>query len=204
MLGPFKRSYNSSSPDPTHSNSSISLAGATPPILQHPQQRQLPGKSLLPEGGVIRRKLSIILTRRDPNLQKERPRPQSIASICSSSAHSPQSIRSLQTAAESISSRAARVDASISTATESSTDAAVAALRGSVYSGTSTVPDDTGDGGPAAATADASSPAPPSASASGSVPTSKKASGVVGAQDTHRTKRGRGESKITNGNCAIQ
>ena len=212
MLGPFKRSYNSSSPDPTHSNSSISLAGATPPVSQQSQQRQrqLPGKSLLHEGGVIRRKLSIILTRRDPNLQKEHPRPQSISSICSSSAHSPQSnsIRSLQTAAESISSRAARVDASISTATESSTDAAVAALRGSVYSGTSTVPDDVGDGEPAAAAAaDASSPDPPSASASGSAaPTSKKAPGpgVVGAQDTHRTKRGRGESKITNGNCAIQ
>ncbi len=207
MLGPFKRSYNSSSPDPTHSNSSISVAGATPPISQQSQQRQrqLPGKSLLPEGGVIRRKLSIILTRRDPNLQNERPRPQSISSICSSSAHSPQSnsIRSLQTAAESISSRAARVDASISTATESSTDAAVAAPRGSVYSGTSTVPDDVGDGEPPAA-ADASSPAPLSASASGSAPTSKKAPGVVGAQDTHRTKRGRGESKITNGNCAIQ
>lgn len=209
VLSPFKRSHTSLSQDPKKSNSSISLAGATPPsVSQRPQQSQRwpqPRKSILPEGGVIRRKLSTILTRqRDPSLLSDRPRPQSmISSISSSSPHSPQSnsIRSLQTAAESISSRAARVDASISAATESSMDAVVVPRRVSVHSGTSTIPDGMGE----PSVANAPSSAPPASSASASAPTMKKVPvTVVGAQDTHRTKRGRGESKSSNGNCAIQ
>jgi len=221
VLAPFKRSHTSLSPDPARSNSSISLTG-TPPVSpqQRRRQQQQPGKSLLSEAGVIRRKLSIILTRqRDPNLHvKDRPRPLSIASIGSSSPHSQQSnsIRSLHTAAESISisSRAARVEASISTATESSTDApavvAAAAAgsgprRPSVYSGASTVPDGADEeisttvlvAGPDRSTA---SPLP-----FASTPASTSAPAVVGgARDTHRTRRGRGESKGSSGNCAVQ
>lgn len=202
VLAPFKRSHTSLSQDPTQSNSSICLAGATPPpVSQRPQKSQQwhqPRKSILPEGRVIRQKLSIILMRqRDPSLLTDRPRPQSmISSIGSSSPHSPQSnsLRSMQTAAESISSRAARVDASISTATESSTDAAAVPRRVSVHSGTSTIPDGVGE---------PSSSAPPASSASASAPTTKVPATVVGAQDTHRTRRGRGESK-SSGNCAIQ
>jgi len=208
VLAPFKRSHTSLSQGPTQSNSSISLTGATPPpVSKRPQQRpqqshqwHQPRKSILPEGGVIRRKLSIILTRqRDPSLLTDRPRPQSmISSIGSSSPHSPQSnsLRSMQTAAESISSRAARVDASISTATESSTDAAAVPRRVSVHSGTSTIPDGVGE---------PSSSAPPTSSTSALGSTTKKVPAtVVGAQDTHRTRRGRGESKSSSGNCAIQ
>ncbi|KAH9967589.1 hypothetical protein BC827DRAFT_605166 [Russula dissimulans] len=197
VLSPFKRSHASHTPDPMNSNSSISLA---PPVSQKQQQQQ-PVKSLLPEGNVIRRKLSIILTRqRELNAYRDRPRPQSISSISSSSPHSPQtnSIRSLHTAAESISSRAARLDASISGATESSTGANAGMLRASIYSSVSTVPDDLRE---SSITADASSSAPPSTSISASAPTSK-APVVVTAQDTHRTRRGRGQSKSSN--CAIQ
>jgi len=201
VLAPFKRSHTSLSQDPTQSNSSISLVSATPPVSQ--QQHQ-PRKSILPEGGMLRRKLSIILTRqRDPSLLTAHQRPQSmISSIGSSSSHSPQSnsIRSLQTAAESISSRVARLDASISTATESSTDAAAVALRVSVHSGTSTIPD--GVGGPSMA--NMSSSTPPVSSAPASTPTTKVPATVVRAQDTHRTRRGRGESKSSSGNCAVQ
>lgn len=217
-LSPFKRSRASLSPDRTQSNSSISLAGATK------QQRQ-PVKSFLPEGNVIRRKLSIILTRqREP--QQHQQRPLSISSI--SSSVSPQdsqqsnSLRSLQTAAESISSRAARVDTSISAATGSSSNAdppappsvtrpapsrslppppasaaaaAAAAVlrRASVYSGS-----------------DASSPADvPASSASALAPTSSTAPAngtVVAAQDTHGTRRGRGHSssKAASKSCGIQ
>ena len=224
VLSPFKRSSRASlSPDPTHSNSSISLAGVTPPPGSQ-QHKQQPIKSLLSEGNVIRRKLSIILTRqREPQPQQ---RPLSISSI--SSSVSPQdsqqsnSLRSLQTAAESISSRATRIDTSVvSAATGSSsntgprpspapapvpapkspssirpaaspaTSAATAALRrASVYSG--------------------SDAAPPTVVASASTPTSTSrapvASTTVNAQDTQRTRRGRGHSttKTSNGNCAIQ
>jgi hypothetical protein len=222
-LSPFKRSRASLSPDPTHSNSSISLAGVTPPpgSQQRPQQKQQPIKSLLSEGNVIRRKLSIILTRqREP--QQQQKRPLSISSI--SSSVSPQdsqqsnSLRSLQTAAESISSRAARIDTSVVLAATGSssnsgphppppapapeslssarppanpaTSAAVAALRrASAYS--------------------ASDAAPPAVTASASTPISASkpvASTTVITQDTQRTRRGRGQStsKTSNGNCAIQ
>jgi hypothetical protein len=202
-LSPFKRSRISlSREDPTHSNSSISLAGAA----------QQPIKSLLSEGNMIRRKLSIILTRqREP----QQPRPLSISSI--SSSVSPQesqqsnSLRSLQTAAESISSRAARVDTSISAGTGSSSNtdpppapapapslrpppvsAAAAAVlrRASLYSGS-----------------DASSPVNAVSSASASAPTSSSKAPVA-AQDTQGTRRGRGQtissSKTSSRNCAIQ
>jgi hypothetical protein len=129
VLSPFKRSRASLSQDPTHSNSSISLAGATPPPCSR-QHKQQPIKSLLSEGNVIRRKLSIILTRqKEPQQQQQQQqrRPLSISSI--SSSVSPQesqqsnSLRSLQTAAESISSRAARIDTSVvSAATGSSSN----------------------------------------------------------------------------------
>ncbi|KAI9509766.1 hypothetical protein F5148DRAFT_1282610 [Russula earlei] len=182
-LSPFKRSHASPSPDPPHSNSSVSLAGGSAPQ----KQQQGPVKSLLTESSVIRRKLSIILTRqRETNA---RSRPLSISSIGSSSPQT-DSIRSLQTPPESISSRAARVDTSISGATESSTDANPAVLSASVHSGASTVPDGVRESSPMAA--DASS-APPSTSV---------AAPVVTVQDTHRTKRGRGGSKSSN--CAIQ
>ncbi|KAH9984899.1 hypothetical protein BJV77DRAFT_965843 [Russula vinacea] len=202
-LSPFKRSRISlSREDPTHSNSSISLAGAA----------QQPIKSLLSEGNMIRRKLSIILTRqREP----QQPRPLSISSI--SSSVSPQesqqsnSLRSLQTAAESISSRAARVDTSISAGTGSSSNtdppsapapapslrpppvsAAAAAVlrRASLYSGS-----------------DAPSPVNAVSSASASAPTSSSKAPVA-AQDTQGTRRGRGQtissSKTSSRNCAIQ
>ena len=213
-LSPFKRSRASLSPDRTQSNSSISLAGTTK---QH--QYQQPAKSLLSEGNVIRRKLSIILTRqREP--QQRQQRPLSISSIPSSvSPHDSQqsnSLRSLQTAAESISSRAARVDTSISAATGSSSNTdppappsaptrslppppdatATAALaaprRASVYSGS-----------------DASSPVDvtaSSASASAPISSSKTpvSSTIVAAQDTHGTRRGRGQSSSASKSCAIQ
>ncbi|KAN0138154.1 hypothetical protein V8E53_004043 [Lactarius tabidus] len=91
VLSPFsKRSRASLTPDPTNSNSSVSLA---PP----------PSKvttSVIPEGNIIRRKLSIrktiTLTRqREPQQQANthliRERPQSISSIGSSCANLPQS-----------------------------------------------------------------------------------------------------------------
>jgi hypothetical protein len=210
VFAPFKRSHTSYSPDPAQSTSSVSLTGAAtpPPSSQQQRRQQPPEKNLLSEGGVIRRKLSTILTRqRDPNLHvKDRPRPLSIASIGSSSPHSQQSnsLRSLQTAAESISSRAARVEASI--ATESSSDAPAATgsgpRRASVYSGASTVPDGV-DEPSTAVDLDVSPISHPSASASVPMLNAKKAPAIVGgAQDTHRTRRARGESK--SGNCAIQ
>ncbi|KAH9032801.1 Pkinase-domain-containing protein [Lactarius pseudohatsudake] len=84
VLSPFnKRSRASLTPDPTHSNSSVSLAGATPPPHSHSQ-----AKVTIPEGNIIRRKLSIILTRqREPQQAINthlRERPQSISSIGSS------------------------------------------------------------------------------------------------------------------------
>jgi hypothetical protein len=223
VLSPFKRSRASPSPDLTHSNSSISLAGVTPlpgsQQQQRPQQKQQPIKSFLSEGNVIRRKLSIILTRqREPQQQQQRPL--SISSI--SSSVSPQdsqqsnSLRSLQTAAESISSRAARIDTSIGSAATSSLSntgprpspspvpkspssvrppasaaTSVAALRrGSVYSGPDAVPPDVAS----------------SASAPTSTSETPVASTTVITQDTQRTRRGRGQStsKTSNGNCAIQ
>jgi len=227
VLSPFKRSRASPSPDPTHSNSSISLAGVTPPPgSQQPQQKQQPIKSFLSEGNVIRKKLSIILTRQREPQQQLQQRPLSISSI--SSSVSPQdsqqsnSLRSLQTAAESISSRAARVDTSVvSAATVSSSNtgprpspapapkspsslrppanpatsvAAAALRRASAYSGSDAAP-------PTVAA---------SASASASVATSASkgpvASTTVITQDTQRTRRGRGQStsKTSSGNCAIQ
>lgn len=222
VLSSFKRSRASLSRDPMHSNSSISLGGVTPP--PGSQQKQQPIKSLLSEGNVIRRKLSIILTRqREPQQQQ---RPLSISSI--SSSVSPQdsqqsnSLRSLPTAAESISSRAARIDTSVgSAATGSSSNtgprpssvpapkspssvrpaadpatsvAAPTLRRANVYSGSDAAP-------PAVATsASTSAPAPTSTS------NDPVASTTVITQDTQRTRRGRGQStsKTSNGNCAIQ
>lgn len=217
VLSPFKRSHASLSPDRTQFNSSISLAGTTK------QQHQQPVKSLLSESNVIRRKLSIILTRQKEPQQRQQ-RPLSMSSITSSI--SPQesqqsdSLRSLQTAAESISSRAARVDTSISaaTGTSSNTDppappsvpapaptrslppppvsvaatAAPAALRrASVYSGS-----------------DAPSPADVTASASAPRSSLKDpvSSIIVAAQDTDGTRRGRGQSssRTASKSCAIQ
>ncbi|KAH9028019.1 hypothetical protein EDB83DRAFT_2319580 [Lactarius deliciosus] len=143
VLSPFsKRSRASLTPDPTHSNSSVSLAGATPPPHSHSQT-----KVTIPEGNVIRRKLSIILTRqREPQQAINthlRERPQSISSIGSSCANSPQSpasqspqsnsLRSLQavvattgnSSSSSSASRAARVDPSAATTASSFVDAAV-------------------------------------------------------------------------------
>ncbi|KAH9166815.1 Pkinase-domain-containing protein [Lactarius sanguifluus] len=142
VLSPFsKRSRASLTPDPTHSNSSVSLAGATPPPHSHSQ-----AKVTIPEGNIIRRKLSIILTRqREPqqaNTTHLRERPQSISSIGSSCANSPQSpasqspqsnsLRSLQavvaatgnSSSSSSASRAARVDPSAATTASSFVDAA--------------------------------------------------------------------------------
>lgn len=160
---PFKRSRASPS------NSSTSLTGATspppfPPVSLQQQQQPRAVKSLLPEGSVIRRKLSIILTRqqRDPQLIRDnvhnRPRPLSMASISSSSSppHSnsnsdsqqSNSLRSLQTAAESISSGAASGGAppgAAGAAGASGVAATAMVLRASVYSGMSTVPDDVDD-----------------------------------------------------------
>ncbi|KAH8996590.1 hypothetical protein EDB83DRAFT_2559153 [Lactarius deliciosus] len=133
VLAPFnKRPRTSLTPNSTHSNSSISLAGATPP-----HSHSL-AKVTIPEGNVIRRKLSIILTRqREPqqaNNAHLRERPQSISSIGSSCANSPQSLasqspqlndsRSSQavvattsnSSSSSSASRAARVDPSATTA----------------------------------------------------------------------------------------
>ena len=234
VLSPFKRSRASLSADPTHSNSSISLAGATPPPCSQ-QHKQQPIKSLLSEGNVIRRKLSIILTRqKEPQQQQQQQqrRPLSISSI--SSSVSPQesqqsnSLRSLQTAAESISSRAARIDTSVGTAATGSssntdppvpapapkpsssarplparpaTSAAAAALRrASVYSGSDTV----SPAGPAVSSPSASAPAPTLSSSSKS-PRVTSTTGTI--QDTHRTtRRGRGQSvsKTSNGNCTLQ
>ncbi|KAH9028016.1 hypothetical protein EDB83DRAFT_2319578 [Lactarius deliciosus] len=143
VLSPFsKRSRASLTPDPTHSNSSVSLAGATPPPHSHSQT-----KVTIPEGNVIRRKLTIILTRqREPQQVINthlRERPQSISSIGSSCANSPQSpasqspqsnsLRSLQavvattgnSSSSSSASRAARVDPSAATTASSFVDAAV-------------------------------------------------------------------------------
>jgi hypothetical protein len=220
VLSPFKRSRASLSPDPTHSNSSISLAGVTPPPQQKQQQQQQPMKSLLSEGNVIRRKLSIILTgQREPpprllqpqqQQQQQRQRPLSIASISSSvspqdSSQQSNSLRSLQTAAESISSRAARIDASVVSAarTVSSSNTGPASppphpapnispadepRRASVYSGY----------GDVAATSKAQAPG---------------ATASVVSQNNNtaqRTRRGRGHHQSntsktsSNGNCAIQ
>jgi hypothetical protein len=89
VLSPFKRSRASITPDPTQSNSSVSLAALPPKVI--------------PEGNIIRRKLSIILTRQREPAQRERARPLSVSSIGSSSpaSQSPQSnsLRSLQAAA---------------------------------------------------------------------------------------------------------
>ncbi|KAI9449935.1 Pkinase-domain-containing protein [Lactarius psammicola] len=196
VLSPFKRSRASLSPDPTHSNSSVSLAAATPPSHSHSQAKVT---SVIPEGNVIRRKLSIILTRqREPQLANThlRERPQSISSIGSSCANSPQSpasqspqsnsLRSLQVAAvvaatgnsssASSASRAARVDPSTATTASSFVDAAADVAGASCV----TVPD--------------------------------TAAPTVASRDkkTHRmmtmTRRGRGDSsKASNsGNCSIQ
>ncbi|KAI9431376.1 kinase-like protein [Lactarius indigo] len=140
VLSPFnKRSRASLTPDPTHSNSSVSLAGATP--------SQAKVTSVIPEGNVIRRKLTIILTRqREPHQANNthlRERPQLISSIGSSCATSPQSpasqspqsnsLRSLQavmaatgnSSSASSASRAARVDPSAATTASSFVDTAV-------------------------------------------------------------------------------
>ena len=227
VLSPFKRSRASLSPDPTHSNSSISLAGVTSPTgsRQQQQQKQQPVKTFLSEGNVIRRKLSIILTRqREPQQLQLQQRPLSISSI--SSSVSPQdsqqsnSLRSLQTAAESISSRAVRIDTSGSSSNTGlrpspsppgpgpgpapkspsslrppASSTTSVPRRASVYSGSDAAP-------PAVA----SSAASVSASAPTSASKALVASTTVIAQDTQRTRRGRSQStsKTSNGNCAIQ
>ncbi|KAH9041220.1 hypothetical protein EDB85DRAFT_1463369 [Lactarius pseudohatsudake] len=192
VLSPFnKRSRASLTPDPTHSNSSVSLAGATPPPHSHSQT-----KVTIPEGNIIRRKLSIILTRqREPQQAINthlRDRPQSISSIGSSCANSPQSpasqspqsnsLRSLQavvaatgnSSSSSSASRAARVDPSAATTASSFVDAAADVEGASCI----TVPDT-------------------------AVPT-------VASRDKKRmmtmTRRARGDSSkaSTGGNCSIQ
>ncbi|KAI9434159.1 hypothetical protein H4582DRAFT_2060353 [Lactarius indigo] len=136
VLSPFnKRSRASLTPDPTHSNSYVLIAGATP--------SQAKVTSVIPEGNVIHRKLSIILTRqREPqqvNNTHLRERPQSISSCATSpqspASQSPQSnsLRSLQafvaaagnSSSASSASRAARVDPSAATTASSFVDAAV-------------------------------------------------------------------------------
>ncbi|KAH9022680.1 hypothetical protein EDB85DRAFT_2293157 [Lactarius pseudohatsudake] len=81
---------------PTHTNSSASLAAATSPPHSHPQAKVI---CVIPEGNVIRWKLSIILTRqrelRQANNAHLRELPQSMSSVGSSCANSPQS-QSLQ------------------------------------------------------------------------------------------------------------
>ncbi|KAH9016024.1 hypothetical protein EDB85DRAFT_1898389 [Lactarius pseudohatsudake] len=192
VLSPFnKRSRASLTPDPTHSNSSVSLAGAAPPPHSHSQT-----KVTIPEGNIIRRKLSIILTRqREPQQAINthlRDRPQSISSIGSSCANSPQSpasqspqsnsLRSLQavvaatgnSSSSSSASRAARVDPSATTTASSFVDAAADVEGASCL----TVPDT-------------------------AVPT-------VASRDKKRmmtmTRRARGDSSkaSTGGNCSIQ
>ncbi|KAI9434161.1 hypothetical protein H4582DRAFT_2060355 [Lactarius indigo] len=133
VLSPFNK--RSRGPNPTHSNPSVSLAGAT--------LSQAKVTSVIPEGNVIRRKLSIILTRqREPqqvNNTHLRERPQSISSCATSqqspASQSPQSnsLRSLQavvaatgnSSSASSASRAARVDPSAATTASSFVDAAV-------------------------------------------------------------------------------
>jgi hypothetical protein len=226
VLSPFKRSRASLSPDPTHSNSSISLGGITTPTGSQ-QRKQQPIKSLLSEGNVIRRKLSIILTRqREPQQQQ---RPLSISSINSSV--SPQdsqqsnSLRSLQTAAESISSRAARVDTSVvsaATGSSSNTGPRPSPSPAPAPKSPSSVRPPAGPATSSVATAalrrasvySGSDATPPtvvtSASTSTSAPTSASkapvASTTIISQDTQRTRRGRRQSasKTSNGNCAIQ
>ena len=105
VLAPYKSSRASISPDPTNSNSSVSL-------------------TLIPEGNIIRRKLSIILTRqREPTQQqatKNNNRPQSISSIGSSCANSPQSQASQSPQSNSLRSLQAVVAATGNTTTNSS------------------------------------------------------------------------------------
>jgi hypothetical protein len=142
VLSPFKRSRASLTPDPTNSNSSVSLA---------PPPSSKVSTSVIPEGNIIRRKLSIILTRqREPqqvNATHLRERPQSISSIGSSCANSPQSqasqspqsnsLRSLQAVVAatgntssntSSASRAGRVDPSAATTSSSFVDAGAAVI----------------------------------------------------------------------------
>ncbi|KAH9017539.1 hypothetical protein EDB84DRAFT_1566793 [Lactarius hengduanensis] len=79
-----------------HTPTSVSLVAATPPPHSHPPAKVT---GVISEGNVIRRKLSIILTRqREPQLANNahlRERPQSMSSVGSSCANSPQS-QSLQ------------------------------------------------------------------------------------------------------------
>ncbi|KAH9024585.1 kinase-like domain-containing protein [Lactarius pseudohatsudake] len=161
-----------------------------------PDTLQLIPKVTIPEGNIIRRKLSIILTRqREPQQAINthlRERPQSISSIGSSCANSPQSpasqspqsnsLRSLQavvaatgnSSSSSSASRAARVDPSAATTASSFVDAAADIEGASCV----TVPDT-------------------------AVPT-------VASRDKKRmmamTRRARGDSSkaSTGGNCSIQ
>ncbi|KAI0260099.1 kinase-like domain-containing protein [Gloeopeniophorella convolvens] len=135
VLTPFRKHSRASltrTPEPARSSSSISLAPAPSPA---PLPSPGTARPAPPEGGVLRRKLSILTRqqREPPAPERERERPLSLSSASSSpSPASPQSnsMRSMQTAAESLSSRAARAEAS--------SDAGLAA---SVYSSASTVPD---------------------------------------------------------------
>jgi hypothetical protein len=220
-FSPFKRSRASPAPDPTHSYSSISLAGATP--LPGSQQKQQPIKSLLSEGNVIRRKLSIILTgQREPRQQQQKQRPLSISSV--SSSLSPQdsqqsnSLRSLQIAAESISSRAARIDTSVvsaATGLSSNTGTQLSAAPALAPTSPSSVRPPASPATPAlrrASVYSGSDAAPPAVKASASVSASSASKAhaasttAVVTQDTQRTRCGRGQStsKTSNGNCAIQ
>ncbi|KAI0060757.1 hypothetical protein BV25DRAFT_1806793 [Artomyces pyxidatus] len=161
VLSPFKRSRASLSPEPGRSSSSASLATNSPKII--------------PEGNVLRRKLSI-LTR--PKEVKERPL--SISSV-STTPHTA-SMRSMTTAAESFSSRragpASASETGASTGRRSEGGANGHLSKTSDYSGASTVPD---------------TDQPPS-SVPGALPPS---------QDTQRPRRGR-DAKSSGGNCAIQ
>ena len=132
VLSPLKRSLASLTPDPTQSNPSVSPAP--------PSQSPTKVTSVIPEGNIIRRKLSIVLTRqREPQCTHTHlsERPQSISSIGSSCANSPQSpasqspqsnsLRSLQaviaatgsSSNTSSASRGARVDPSAATTSSS-------------------------------------------------------------------------------------
>ena len=181
VLAPFKRSRASLSPDPTNSNSSVSL---TP---------------LIPEGNIIRRKLSIILTRqREPTQQqatKNNNRPQSISSIGSSCANSPQSQASQSPQSNSLRSLQAVVAATGNTTTNSSNASLLRAAMTTtsfVDAGAAVVALDAVDPGASCVTVpDTAAPVPTVVSSN------KKTTRMM-----TMSRRSRGESST--GNCTIQ
>ena len=187
VLSPFKRSRASISPDPTNSNSSVSL---TP---------------LIPEGNIIRRKLSIILTRqREPPQQQatKNNRPQSISSIGSSCANSPQSQASQSPQSNSLRSLQAVVAATGNTTSSNTSSAASRAAR--VDPSAATTSSSFVDAGAAVVALDANDP---SASCV-TVPDTAAPVPTVASRDKKTSRmmtmgrRSRGES--SSGNCSIQ